>query len=373
MQIFAFNRLGNKCQTAFAATLCVYEGVNPQFFQQASCKHLPGCEAIRVACRWHCLTCVEGSILKRRMKQPRNIDLRLLAYFQKTAEIGNITRAASALNVAQPTLSKALNLLETQLGVSLFERHAHGVSLTAIGSRLLSHADLVIAQVSDARKEVEALRVGAAGHVRVGAGPSWVRRIFPKVAADLLKERPDLQITVESGFDGQLLDRLSAGDLDFVVAERPLEDARDRYLYDGLTSDALVVFARSSHPLAGQQNVSIETALSYSWALPPSHTLARRKLDGNLVSLGAPPPDPTVESSSLTFLLSVAYHVDILLYTARTLLGTPEGAGLVEIDIPDLVNIREAGLIFRKPKLLSGAAQAVVDRLTLECVEDAVN
>ena len=66
---------------------------------------------------------------------PRNFDLRLLGYFFRTAQTGNITRAASELNVAQPTLSKALKLLEDQVGTPLLERHAHGITLTPIGVR----------------------------------------------------------------------------------------------------------------------------------------------------------------------------------------------------------------------------------------------
>ncbi|MDP5220156.1 LysR family transcriptional regulator [Ruegeria sp. 2205SS24-7] len=98
------------------------------------------------------------------------VDLRLLAYFHKTAEIGNIISAAAALNVAQPTLSKAIQQLERQLAVTLFQRSPTGVVLTQKGEQLLRHTRLVLAQVSDAVEESEALRSGTAGRVRIGAG-----------------------------------------------------------------------------------------------------------------------------------------------------------------------------------------------------------
>lgn len=150
------------------------------------------------------------------------VDLSLLAYFHRTAEIGNITSASAALNVAQPTLSKAIKQLERQLGVTLFQRSPAGVILTREGEHLMRHTRLVLAQVADTVEEVEALRSGAAGRVRIGAGPSWVRRILPDVVADVLRARPGLHVSISTGFEEGMLEALENGELDFVVAEEPL-------------------------------------------------------------------------------------------------------------------------------------------------------
>ncbi len=203
------------------------------------------------------------------MAYHKKIDLRLLSYFQATVEAGNITAAAEVLHVAQPTLSKALKLLESQLQVILLVRSAHGVTPTLFGERLMRHARLVTAQVGDALTEVESLRIGSAGKVTVGAGPSWVRRMLPEAVARLLEDRPAISVSVITGFDNRLLEGLEDGQLDFVVAERPLTGEDVDYTYRELTRDDLVVCARREHPLADGRRPTLDEALAARWALRP--------------------------------------------------------------------------------------------------------
>ncbi len=301
------------------------------------------------------------------------IDLRLLTYFLRTAELRNITKAAASLNVAQPTLSKAIQQLEHQLKAPLFLRNAHGVEVTPIGARLLRHARLVAAQVADAVEEVEAMRDGSAGNVRIGAGPSWVRRKLPEAVANALVERPGLQISISGGFDEQLLQRLEGGELDFIVAEKPLSGGGATHSFEFLTRDALVVTGRAAHPLAGREKISTQRALAAEWALPPPHTLVCRKLNAKIISLGETPPDPVIVSDSQSFLLSLAHMHDVLLYTTRSFMQVPEGEGLVEINVPDLVTSRVAGLIYRNPNLLTPAAHFVTGKLKAIHKDDPIN
>lgn len=304
------------------------------------------------------------------MPSPGPIDLRLLTYFLATAEAGGISRAAAELNLAQPTLSKAIRLLEHQLGVTLFERLPHGVVPTPVGRRLLAHARIVTTQVRDAAQEVEALRTGRVGRVRIGAGPSWLRRVLPEAVARALAERPGLTVELRGGFDERLLHDLAVGELDMVVAESP--QGHDDVDVEPLTRDRLAVFARADHPLAGGR-AEIAALLEQPWALPPPHTLARRKLDGRLVSLGWPVPRRVTVSDSLTFILALVRASDALTYTTTSMIRAPEGAGLVEIDAPEIATSREAGLILRRPRLLSPGAEFVARTLTEACRADPVN
>lgn len=297
------------------------------------------------------------------MKTGISIDLRLLSYFLQTAELGGVSKAAKALNLAQPTLSKAIQLLEYQLGAAVFERRPHGVELTVVGERLLRHARLVVAQVSDAVEEIDNLRTGGTGHIRVGAGPSWLRRLLPDAVAAALKERPALQVTVTGGFDERLLHGLAEAELDFVVAEVPLNEKDSEYQVEVLSRDDLIVCGRKGHPLDGVTKPSLDRVLAQPWALPPQHTLARRKLDGKLISLGRPAPVSSATSSSVTFLLALVRGSDALTYTTASTLDTNEGSGLVRLDVPELITSREAGLIFRKPVLLSPATEFLVEKI----------
>ena len=68
------------------------------------------------------------------------MELRQIKYFVKAAELLNFSDAARALNVAQSTLSQQVKQLEDELGIQLFERHAHAISLTEAGQELLPYA-----------------------------------------------------------------------------------------------------------------------------------------------------------------------------------------------------------------------------------------
>ncbi|TYC68606.1 LysR family transcriptional regulator [Stappia sp. BW2] len=310
-------------------------------------------------------------VSSRETRHPK-LDLRLLSYLLTVGETGNITHAAEQLNIAQPTLSKALKVLEHQLGMPLLVRHAHGVTLTAVGERLVQHARAVRAQVVQAETELEQRRLGTTGTVRIGAGPSWVRRYLPEAVEYVLSDADGIHIEVVGGFDANLLTGLTTGDLDFVVAELPLERDGD-YAFEHLTTDNLVVIARPEHALAGRSGVKAQEAMRVRWGLPPADTLAHRKLVGKVTSLGLNLPEKTVISSSHTFLMTLAGISDLLLYTTRSQMKTLEGSHLVEIDVPELMTSRDAGLIWRTGALLSPSAERVAKALKMYCSKDPRN
>lgn len=301
------------------------------------------------------------------VKSPPAIDLRLLQYFLRTVEEGGITRAAASLNIAQPTLSKALHLLEYQLGVTLLERGPQGVTATPTGARLALHARNIMAQVHDATAEIESLRTGEAGSVRIGAGPSWVRRLLPDAVAEASATRPDLRISVFGGYDETLLDRLAEGELDMVVAELPLDFDRQSFEAEEMTGDRLAVCAREGHPLATAGRLDVARILSERWVLPPQHSLARRKFEGRLLALGLPSPAAVVNSNSLTFILSLVSRSDALTYTTLSTLEAAEGEAIQALDVPELETVRRAGVIVRRPRLLSPAAEYLVGLLRRHC------
>ncbi len=183
------------------------------------------------------------------------MNLRQLEYFLAVAKARSMTLAAADLGVAQPTLTKSIQALEEELGVSLFRRQPRGVELTEPGASLLRHAETVNVQMRDAVREIESLRGGTSGTVAIGAGPAWLRRHLPLAVARTLNRNPAMRVRVEGGFDDILLRALRRGEVDFVVAELPTpETARDLSLTP-LTSDSLGVACRRAHPLTRRRRV----------------------------------------------------------------------------------------------------------------------
>ena len=130
------------------------------------------------------------------------MDLRQLQYFLATVEHRSFGRAADALHVTQPALSKAVGRLEASLGVKLLDRLPRGVSPTLYGEVLAAHANLIDGELGRARDAIIALKQGSTGRVVVGAGASMRLELLPEATVRLYQRRPEVKIKVTGELDG---------------------------------------------------------------------------------------------------------------------------------------------------------------------------
>ena len=226
------------------------------------------------------------------------MDISQLRYFSAVSKHGSFSAAAKALDITQPGLTKAVRRLEKDLGCKLLVRLPRGVTPNLQGKALLRHSNLIEVQLKDARDEITAIGSGAVGILRVGAGPSWLSRVLPRIIAGMSVTYPGLGFHVVGGFNGGLMDALRNGDLDLVVSALP--DFMPRGLQSvRLTSDTLSVVARKDHPLQKAMRLLPSSTKEYTWALPGRDVLSRSRLDALFQVAGLEPPKATVESDSL--------------------------------------------------------------------------
>src|SRR5215203_1405774 len=88
------------------------------------------------------------------------------------AELGSISKAADRLNIAQPALSRQIQLLEKELGVPLFERHGRGMVITETGRDVLEHAARIMTEIEAIRSSVSGTMSSYRGVVTVGTTPT---------------------------------------------------------------------------------------------------------------------------------------------------------------------------------------------------------
>jgi DNA-binding transcriptional LysR family regulator len=152
------------------------------------------------------------------------VQLQQLAYFVAVAEVRHFTQAAETLGVAQPSLSKQIRALETELGASLFSRARGNIALTPAGEALLPLAKRILADADTARQEVRELTGLRRGRVRVGATPS----LFGGLLADVLRrfhdDYPGIRLLVEEGGSRDLIRDLTRGALDLALVILPVSD-----------------------------------------------------------------------------------------------------------------------------------------------------
>ncbi|CAG4889386.1 HTH-type transcriptional regulator TdfR [Paraburkholderia saeva] len=106
------------------------------------------------------------------------METRDLDYLLAVDEHGGIGKAAEALGMSQPALTKAIQRVEAQTGLALFQRTAHGVAPTQAGSLFLARARRIALEYEDALKEMRALRSGEQGVLSLGYSPTVPRRSF---------------------------------------------------------------------------------------------------------------------------------------------------------------------------------------------------
>ena len=145
------------------------------------------------------------------------MDLVQLLYFVRVAELGSFTRAAAALGVAQPALSRQVRLLEVELRHTLLRRTGRGAVTTAAGALLLEHGRGILHQVDRARDELAQMRGGRAGRVAIGLPPSVARALTVQLSRAFQAQLPDARLAVSEGLSTSLLESLVAGRLDVAV------------------------------------------------------------------------------------------------------------------------------------------------------------
>jgi LysR family nitrogen assimilation transcriptional regulator len=149
------------------------------------------------------------------------MDLKQLEYFVRVAELGSFTRAAIALNVAQPALSRQIRLLEVELRQNLLTRNGRGATPTEAGKLLLEHGRGILHQVDVAREELGVARGALAGRVSIGLPPSLSRLITVPLTQAFRVQLPHAQLTLTEGFSVSMVDGLRLGKLDMAVLYNP--------------------------------------------------------------------------------------------------------------------------------------------------------
>jgi DNA-binding transcriptional LysR family regulator len=150
------------------------------------------------------------------------VTLQQLAYFVALADVGSFTRAADAVGVAQPTLSRQLRALEAGLGAALVDRGARdGLHLTPAGHAVLPLARRILADMDSARTAVAELVGLRSGRVRVGATPSLCIGVLADVLRVFCGRHPDVRVELVEDGSQPLERRLARGDLDLALVIVP--------------------------------------------------------------------------------------------------------------------------------------------------------
>ncbi|MEV0720740.1 LysR substrate-binding domain-containing protein [Asanoa sp. NPDC050611] len=201
-----------------------------------------------------------------------DVHLRDLRYFVAVAEHLHFTRAAEALYVSQPALSKQIHALEAQLRAALFERDRRTVRLTAAGAALLPGARAVLSAWAAAEAEVAAALARQAAALVVGMSTGVGRSLLPAVRARFAAAAPEAELRLRQvpwsdPTGGLAATGEAASDAAFVWL--PLPD-QERFAYAPVATEDRLVALAAAHPLAARARIAFADLLDEPFlALPP--------------------------------------------------------------------------------------------------------
>jgi LysR family nitrogen assimilation transcriptional regulator len=289
------------------------------------------------------------------------MDLKHIRAFVATYEEGSINRAAQRLGSAQPSVSVLIRDLETELGISLFERQARGTEHTEEANTLYIHFQRVLAELDAAHMNISGRLHHAMGPLNVGLGPTVTRGILPDVLPDYLKKYPQVNVRITEAFSGKLMEATLAGNLDFaVIAVAPQER---RVIARRVTVEPVVMISGSASHRSHLKPVKLHTEDDLKIVLPWSQYSIRSMLN-LLISSGQIPVERTVEIDSLSAMLDFVETSDwVTFLPMSTISRNLTGKRLTVQPVMQPRMTTEFYLVHPARKALSAAALAFTQQI----------
>ena len=185
------------------------------------------------------------------------MNLFYLRYFVTLAHEKHYTKAAKQLCITQPSLSHAIDQLEAELGVQLFEKSGRNTTLTRFGEDFLSCAERTLATLDAG---VDSIKKSAAGEgvVRLGFVRPLGIKFIPELAADFLRanEGKNISFTFNTDVTGKLLEGMKEQRFDLLFCSEPPKELELTAV--PVKNQELVLIVPAAHPLAERDEVSLE-------------------------------------------------------------------------------------------------------------------
>jgi DNA-binding transcriptional LysR family regulator len=239
------------------------------------------------------------------------LKLRHLVLVDALTRHGSVHGAAAALHMTQPVATRTLQELEAILGVPLYERGRRGVTPTTIGDAFTRHARAVLAQISQADRQVTELANAHRGTVVVGTYPGGSNMLLAQAIAALKSERPLLTVIVRESSPEALSAELEAGRIDLIVGRftSPTTESEMRTpLYD----ESIEICTRAQHPLAQRRTIALADLGDYPWIIPGTETALRREIEQLFARHAMPLPENRIEAPSWLIVRQLLLESDFI-------------------------------------------------------------
>ncbi|NQX47077.1 LysR family transcriptional regulator [Paenibacillus tritici] len=282
------------------------------------------------------------------------MDVRQLEYFVQAARLNSFSRAAESLYITQPTISKMIRNLETELGADLFYREGKSIRLTDAGELLLVKAQNIVESFASLSSELDSLRNLKQGHIRIGLPPMVGASFFPAVIGEFHRRYPEVTIRLHEDGAKKVEDDVESGLLDIGAIVLPVNPARFHCFT--FVEEKLELLVPAGHRLDGAQQVPLKELAEEEFVLFREDFALHDRIISECVKAGFQPK--VVYESSQWDLISrmVAAGMGIALLP-ETICRDIDRSRIAVIPLTEPVIPWQLGMIWRKDRYLSFAAR----------------
>lgn len=297
------------------------------------------------------------------------MDLRQLRYFVAVHEHGNLSRAAEAIPISQPALTRSIKMLEDELGVELFQRHARGAAPTPAGERFYHHARSILAECARAREDALEAQGRLSGEVTIGMGPLFASHVIDDIVSRFCSRHELVTVTALQGFFEDLVGWLDLGQIEVAFCNFPVQELPESLIFEPLFDVRTCVFVASNHPLAQTSPLSKEALGQAKWAnVNQPHSL--NVLDAMFMSDNLAAPHVALRTNSLTLIKSLIVDSDFVGLVPEHMMARELEAGQVtRLEVPSTPIVRNAGLMMRRDGYHRPVVESLADEIRETCRE----
>lgn len=282
-----------------------------------------------------------------------NFDLNDLQAFRAVVENGSFRKAAEAVKITQPALSRRIEKLESALNVKLFERTTRRVSLTAIGRAFVPEVERVLDELDNALMSISDIASSRTERVTVACVPSAAYYFMPQAISEFHRLYPRIRITVVDASAHEVNGAVASGEADFGVSFSG--HLSPEVTFDLLLEERYVMACRRDHPLADRASVAWSEMYEHDY-IALDKTSGNRLIMSQALKRLHPAKDSICETRHVTTAIGlVEAGLGVAAVPSIAMPRTPHPI-LKAVPLEEPQVLRNVGLIKRRGRTLTPAA-----------------
>lgn len=290
-----------------------------------------------------------------------SIDMELYRIFHTVAVCRNISKAAEALFISQPAISKSIKKLEASLGVQLFIRSSRGVRLTREGGIFFEHIKKAMDELSLGHGVLEKMKANEFGIVKMSVGTALCKHILLPHLKTYIRLNPHIKIHVLNRSTTETLKLIDEGVIDFGLVSLPF-DTED-YHFIELTELHDIFVADSSYLKAAGNSVANIFSPPHTIMLMEEDNVTRKYIDRYML-LNNISVKPEIETGNMDILIEFAkLGLGVTVLIKEFIQRELDSGDLVELPVSPTIPARSAGIVYHRHLPLPLAARAFIEHL----------